>query len=165
MLVQFGVVHSMYAAKQYGESIEHARKALEIDANYLQVWIAMGLAQLQASLPQEAITTSKRVVELAPWFHMGAGLLAAAYFQAGDRERSQEWARNLAESHGHTLGAALYYAAAGQVDAMFEALDGAYRQRDYFMIQIQYLPFFDRYRSDPRYHALLHKMNLEYTPK
>ena len=36
-------------------------------------------------------------------------------------------ARRLARSD---LGAAIYYAATGEVDAMFEALDVAYRQRD-----------------------------------
>ncbi len=38
---------------------------------------------------------------------------------------------------------------------MFEALEGAYRQRDYYIIEIQYLPFFDPYRADPRFQALL----------
>jgi serine/threonine-protein kinase len=160
MIVHFGMIQSMCAAKQYREAIECARKALEIDANYHQVWIAKALAQLHADLAQEAITSAKRVVELTPWYYMGAGLLAAAYHQAGDRQRSQEWARKLAESHRGTLGAALYYAAAGEVDAMFEALDGAYQQRDYFLIHIQGLPFFHRYRAEPRFQALLQKMNL-----
>jgi serine/threonine protein kinase/Tfp pilus assembly protein PilF len=160
MLLHWCMVRSMHAAKQYREAIECARKALEIDPNFHQVWIVMGLAQLQAGLPQEAITSFKGAVELAPWNYMSGWSLAAAYYQAGDRERSQEWVRKLADSHGHNVGAALYYAAAGEVDTMFEALDGAHRQRDYYIIQIQSLPFFDRYRADPRYQALLQKMNL-----
>jgi tetratricopeptide (TPR) repeat protein len=150
----------MQAAKQYRDAIEHARRALEIDPNFYQIWFAMGLAQLHSGMAQEAIASLKRAVELAPWNNISAWSLTAAYYQAGDRERSQEWARKLAESRGHTVGAALYCAAAGEVDAMFEALDGAYRQRDFFLPQIQDLPFFDRYHTDPRYHALLQKMNL-----
>jgi eukaryotic-like serine/threonine-protein kinase len=160
MLLHFGLVQSMYAAKQYREAIACAHRALEIEANFHQIWLVMGLAQLQSGLTQEAIASLKRAAELAPWHSTSAWSLAAAYSQAGDREHSQEWARKLAGSHVHSVGAALYYAAAGEVDAMFEALDGAHRQRDYFMIQIQYLPFFDRYRADPRYNALLQKMNL-----
>ena len=151
---------SLYHAKQYREAIEYARRALEIDANFYHIWSTMGLAQLHAGFTQEAITSFKRVVELAPWWQMGVGSLAAAYYQAGDHERSQEWARKLAESQGHSVGAALYYAATGEVDAMFEALDGAYRQRDAFLLYIQDLPFFDPYRADPRFQALLQKMNL-----
>jgi hypothetical protein len=106
---------------------------LEVDANFYLIWFAMGLAQLGAGFTQEAVTSLKRVVELAPWWHMGMGSLAAAYYQVGDHERSQQRARKLADSHGRTVGAALYYAAAGEVDAMFEALEGAHRQRDLFL--------------------------------
>jgi serine/threonine protein kinase/Tfp pilus assembly protein PilF len=160
MFLHWGMIHSMVAAKQYREAIEFARRALEIDANFHIAWIAMGLAQFHARLPQEAIVTFKRAADLAPWYPLSAWLLAAASYQADDLERSQELVRKLAGPHGHSVGAALYYAAAGEADAMFEALEGAYRQRDYYLVQIQNLPFFDRYRSDPRYHALLHKMNL-----
>jgi len=160
MVLHYGMAFFMRAANQYVEAIDHARRALEIDADSHFVWFAMGLAQLHAGFTQEAITSLKRAVELAPWFNMAVGSLAAAYYQAGDQERSREWAGKLAESQGQTIGAALYYAATGEVDAMFEALEGAYRQRDQFLVHIQNLPFFDRYRADPRYQALLQKMNL-----
>jgi len=160
MTLHWGLVRSISAAKQYREAIECAHRAIEIEANFPQIWIVMGIAQLHAGLPREAIASFKRAVELAPWYHLGAWLLAAAYYQAGDRERGQELAQELAGSHGQSVGAALYYAAAGEADAMFESLEGAYRQRDYFLVQIQDLPFFDRYRADPRYHALHQKMNL-----
>ncbi len=160
MIHHWGMAVSLQAAKRYPETIECANRALEIDANFHQMWFVMGLAQLHSGLTQEAIASLKRAVDLAPWNYTNAWLLAAAYYQAGDREHSQEWARKLAGSHGHSVGAALYYAAAGEVDAMFEALEGAFQQRDYLMIRIQDLPFFDRYRAEPRYLALLQKMNL-----
>jgi serine/threonine protein kinase/Tfp pilus assembly protein PilF len=161
MILHFGMALSMHAAKQYVEAIEHSRRSLEIDANFHFIWFAMGLAQLSAGFTQEAITSLKRAVELAPWNNMSAWSLAAAYYQIGDHERSQEWARKLAESQGHALGAALYYAAAGEGNAMFGALEGAHRQRDQFLFLIQYLPFFDRYRSDPRFADLLRRMKLQ----
>jgi hypothetical protein len=42
---------------------------------------------------------------------------------------------------------------------MFEALDGAHRQRS-MLSYIQSFPFFDPYRADPRFQALLQRMNL-----
>jgi len=156
MPLHFGMAWPLYAARRYRETIEYARRALEIDANFYMMWNVMGLAQLAAGLTQEAIVSLKRCVELAPWFQTGIGLLAAAWYRVGDREHSEEWARKL----GHTVGAALYYAAAGEVDAMFEALDGAHRQREGLLLNIQSHPFFDPWRADPRFQALLRRMNL-----
>jgi len=160
MALHFGMAWSLSAAKQYREAIQHARRALEIDPNFFQILLAMGLVQLHAGFAEEAIASLKRAVELVPWHNMSAWSLTAAYYQAGDRERSQEWTRKLAESHGHTVGAALYHAVAGEVDAMFEALDEAHRRREVFLLFIQNQPYFDPYRADPRYQALLQKMNL-----
>jgi len=154
------MVLGMYWSKQYRETIEYARRALEIDANYFTIWYIMGFAQLRAGLAQEGITSLKRVVELAPWWHTGGWGLAAAYHQISDREHSQQLVRNLAASYGHTYGAALYYAAAGEGDAMFEALDGARRLRDSNLLTIRSSPIFDPYRADPRFQALLQRMNL-----
>jgi TolB-like protein/tRNA A-37 threonylcarbamoyl transferase component Bud32/Tfp pilus assembly protein PilF len=160
MILHYGMAGSMYCLKQHRETVEYARRALEIDANYYLMWTAMGRAQLAAGLTQEAITSLERVVELAPWFNTGAWYLAAACHQAGDRERSRELAWKLAGSHGRTFGAASYYATAGEADAMFEALDECHRQRHAMLPYIQHIPFFDPYRADPRFQALLQRMNL-----
>jgi len=163
MPVHFGMAWAICCGKQYRETIEYARRALEIDPNFYLLWLTMAFAQLDAGFTQEAITSLKRVVELAPWYNIGIGSLAAAYYQAGDHERCQEWARKLADSHGQTVGAAFYYAAAGQADAMFEAFEGAFQRRSLDLRNIRNwrtLPFLDLYRSDPRFQALLAKMNL-----
>jgi tetratricopeptide (TPR) repeat protein len=160
MLLHMGMVRVMYLAKQYREAIAYARNALEIDPNFHFIWHLMGRAQLHVGLTREAIASLKRGVELAPWESFGAWFLAAAYHLAGDRERSQEWAGKLAESHGRTVAAAWYYAAIGEVDALFEALDGAYRERDPGLSIFQNEPFFDPYRAGPRFQALLRRMTL-----
>jgi len=159
MVLHLGMAQSMIYAKQYRETIEYARRALEIDANFYFIWYVMGLAQLHAGFTQEAITIWKQVVELAPWWYTPVGYLAAAYCQAGDHERSQEWVRELV-SHGDSYGAAVYFAAAGEVDAMFEALDGAYQQRDWYLAYVRSEALFDPYRTDQRYQALVQRMNL-----
>jgi serine/threonine-protein kinase len=161
MVLHLGMVWSMLAAKQYREAIEYARRALEIDPNFYFIWVAMGFAQLRAGFAQEAIVSLKHVVELAPWYHPSGWLLAEAYHRVSDDERSQEWARKMADSHPRDFGAASYYATTGEVDAMFEALDGAHWERDVnLIVRIQSLPLFDPYRADPRFQALLRRMNL-----
>jgi adenylate cyclase len=160
MILHYGMAWSMYGATQLTETIECARRALEIDANYYLIWFVMGFAQLRGGFIQEGINSLRRVVELAPWFDMGVGSLAAAYYQAGDHKASQDWVLKLADSQGQTIGAAFYYAAAGEAGAMFQALDVAYRRHDALLFFVQNLPFFDPYRADPRFHTLLQRMNL-----
>jgi TolB-like protein/Flp pilus assembly protein TadD len=52
------------------------------------------------------------------------------------------------------------YAWQGDRDKAFEWLERAYRQQDGGLSAIKYDPLLDNLRSDPRYHALLRKLNL-----
>jgi tetratricopeptide (TPR) repeat protein len=67
ILLHFGMSMCLFGAKQYRETIEYVRKALEIDANYWPLWVVIGWAQLYAGFAQAAITSFQRSVELAPW--------------------------------------------------------------------------------------------------
>jgi eukaryotic-like serine/threonine-protein kinase len=159
-ILHVGMAFSLYHARRYREAIECASRALEIDGNLHLIWRAMGAAQLRAGFTQDAIASLKRAVELAPWDSGGAWGLAGAYHEAGDREHSQELARKLAGPHSRTVAAALYYAAAAEVDSMFEALDAAYQRRDPGLATICHDPVFDPCRADPRFQALLRRMHL-----
>jgi TolB-like protein/Tfp pilus assembly protein PilF len=158
--LHFGLASALYGARQYNESIECARRALEIDPNSYFIWDTMGQAQLASGQTDDAITSLKRSVDLAPWYTIAVGSLASAYHRAGDQERAREWAQRLAVSRGHSVGMAQYYATTGEVDAMFEALEGAYEQRDVFLLWLQSWTSFEPYRADPRFQSFLKRMNL-----
>ena len=161
VLLHQGMAWSLYSARRYREAMEFARRGLEIDANFPYCWWQLGWAQLHAGLALEAIASLQRTVELTPWQGAtSAWWLATAYHQAADHAHSEELARKLAASYGQTYNAAIYYAATGAVDAMFDALEGAYQQRDRMLIELKNERFFDPYRADPRFQALLKKMNL-----
>jgi tetratricopeptide (TPR) repeat protein len=49
---QYGVGSCLLHAQRYADVIEHARKALDIDANSYLMWRLMGRAQLHAVRPQ-----------------------------------------------------------------------------------------------------------------
>ena len=158
--LHYSLATCMYYARRYPESIEYTHRALEMDANFGFAWIVMGSAQLQAGLTQEAIASLKRAVELTPWDSVAKWVLATAYHRTGDREQSRELAEKLAGSDSRAFGAAMYYAATGEVEAMFKALDAAYRLRDPMIAGFRNEPFFDPYRADPRLQGLLRRMNL-----
>lgn len=99
-------------------------------------------------------------MEIAPWHQLGAGGLAAALWLAGDRERAEEMARRFGGPRGLNFGHAVYYSLTGQADAMFDALDSAYRQRDFHIPFLAFLTFFDPWRADPRFRSQLARINL-----
>lgn len=158
--IYMAIAFAYLSSSRYGEAIQCARKGLEINENFHPLVFVMALSQLRAGLTADAITSLRQALRIAPWFNAASWCLAAAYHQIDDRAQSLELVRTLADSHNRTIGAALYYAAAGEVDAMFEALEGAYQKRDFLLLNIEFLPFFEPYRADPRFKSLLRRMNL-----
>ncbi len=97
LLFYSGMVWCLFSAGQPMEAIVCARRAMEIDPNFHLVWLHMGLAQLGARLPDEAVGSFKT--------RYGTGSMASyrprvsnctAYHCAGDQVRSSELARQFA---------------------------------------------------------------------
>ena len=160
VILQFGMAWAYYYSGQCAEAIEYARRAMEMDASFHMLWFVLGNSQLQAGLVREAIASLQRAVELAPWYSGSCWLLATAYHSAGDLERSREWERKLEASREDHYVAALYFAAAGDGDAMFTALEGACRQRDLGLRYLAIQRELDAWRSAARFQALLRRTNL-----
>jgi len=160
MMRHLGVAFALTFAKRYDESIEGSRRALEIDPNSYFMWHALGMAQWFAGRNEDAIGSLTRTIELAPWYATAVGSLASAYYRVGNQEHAREWAQRLARSDPDSLAMAEYYATIGAVDAMFQALEGAYEKRDVFLIFIKVWTSFDPYRTDSRFQSLLERMNL-----
>ena len=141
----------LYLAQRHQETMDQSRATLEIDANSYFAWLTLGSAQMSLGLAREAVDSLERCAELAPWYGIGRSYLAAAYHQAGDRERARNCAAAIEEPELF-----VYFAATGEVDAMFDAMDAYYR-RNFFWLTA---PFFEPYRSHARFQALLRKTNL-----
>ena len=54
---------------------------------------------------------------------------------------------------------AIIYAGLGEMDTAFEWLDRAYEERAFLIDEVKVNPLFDVFRGDPRFDALLRKMN------
>lgn len=154
MLVHRGITASFLGVRQYRDAVEHARRSLDIDAQYHPVWRLLGQAQLQLGLTHEAIASFGPATELAPWSGDAFANLAVPYHLAGEREHSQEWAQRAERIGGTGRGyLAAYYAAIGDESAMFDNLEFAY-------LGFLWDGAFDSYRADPRFQALLRRRNL-----
>ena len=91
-------------------------------------------------------------------------MLAQAYATSGNRaeaEREIEKLRELSEtSYVRTFYFASIYAALGDKDKAFAALESSFEDRDSYLGRAPVDPFLDPLRDDPRFSDLLRRMGL-----
>ena len=151
------LAHAEIAAGNLGAARQAAERAVSLNADSDLTQGALSNVALVQGKPQESIDASRG--NSAYW---RAYSYALAYYTLGDVAASD---RALAElkAQGAELAAfqiANVYAWRGQKDEAFRWLDTACRMRDGGLAQLQSTPFLAPIRDDPRYAALLRKLNL-----
>jgi serine/threonine-protein kinase len=164
MMVHFGLSFAWYCARQYERSIEHAARAVDLYPDYWLVHFAMGLALSQSDALPKAIASFETTTRLSSSFALAAGFLAAAYARAGEHDRADAVLAEVQDRSSHQFvspaGLSVYHAALGHADEMFKLLGAAFAERDPYLTRLDAEPYFEPYRSDPRYRDLLAKMHL-----
>jgi serine/threonine protein kinase/tetratricopeptide (TPR) repeat protein len=164
MMVHFGLAFALYCKRQYDNAIEHAVTAVDLYPDYWLVHFAMGLALSQKGRLQESIASLEATLRLSPSFTLATGFLAAGYARAGSRDRAEELMEEVKERSSRQYVSpacfGIYYAAVDQADRMFEFLEAALAERDPYLTRIDAEPYFEPFRSHPRYRDLLRRMNL-----
>jgi serine/threonine-protein kinase len=165
MMVHFGLSFAPYCKRRFEEAIEHASRTVKVFPDYWLVHFALGLALMQKGLLQRAIASLEQAAKLSPGFSLGAGFLAASYVRSGKCEQAEKLMAEVMEAKStryvSPIAFAMYYAALGQSDEMFQSLEAAFAERDPYLTRMDAEPSFDSVRSDARYRTLLAKMNLE----
>ncbi len=164
MMVHFGLSFAFYCQRRYDQAIEHAEKAVDLYPDYWLVHLARALAASQKGSLQRSIRSLETALRLSPSFTLAAGFLAACYVRAGDPGRAEELVEQLRkQSVMHYVSPAcfaVYHAALGQADKVFEFLEAALAERDPYLTRMDPEPSFEPFREDPRYRSLLERMNL-----
>jgi TolB-like protein/tetratricopeptide (TPR) repeat protein len=133
------------------------RRALELAPTYTFGPYNLGLVLLARSQPEAALQAfSQEPLESARL--IGSAL---AYFALGRQADSDAALAKVLKSDGiFSSGIATVYAFRGETGEAFKWLDRAYAQKDPLLYGIKYRTEFDKLHDDPRYKALLKKMNL-----
>jgi TolB-like protein/Tfp pilus assembly protein PilF len=156
--------HVLNLMREYGAAEESARRALDIDPNYLLGLFQLADARRMQGQPDEAIAIAERAAALHGRWFVTLAYLAIGHADAGHTEDAR---RLLAEMH--QLGGRIHVNASamagvcvalGDLDTGAEWADLAIEQREPIITTLKYWPLFDRLRSHPRYPVLLRKMNL-----
>jgi TolB-like protein/Tfp pilus assembly protein PilF len=153
---------ALFLARRPDELMEQARKMEDVDARLPRLFRGYAY-QLKGEfdnairelkgLPDEGVVRTERQITA----------LAHAYASAGRMTEAQQLLDQLTQISKRRKVQAWWFAsihaALGNKDQAFEWLDKAYQERPSEMIFFRVSPEMDPLRSDPRYHAMLKRMN------
>jgi TolB-like protein len=151
--------------RDLGRVDDEARHMIALAPDHFLGHWALGMHKDATGAGAEAVAALSKANELSGGAPFTLGYLALACGRAGQTEK----ARTLLESAGQAAKTgyvppstfAFGYIGLGDWEAAFEWLDRAIEGRDPLVMPIKTYYFLDPVRDDPRYGALLHKMNLE----
>jgi tetratricopeptide (TPR) repeat protein len=154
-----------YLRRHYDGAVEQLRLVLEVDPNYSLGHLVLGQTRCMEHKFDEAIPVFRRTVELYGGAPMVLGWLGLSLAQGGNISEARVLLDRL-----HAVAAQAYvpptcfawiHFGLGEIDDAFVWMDRAIEARDHMMTPIKTYPFMDPIRSDPRFAALLRKMNLQ----
>ncbi|MHC4805621.1 MAG: protein kinase domain-containing protein [Planctomycetota bacterium] len=153
-------------AKQFDRAIEASKRAVAMNPSTMYVHLELGLAYLAKSMYEEALIEFQKEQEVSGKAHAWAETHTGwTYVEMGKPDEAQKLLYKLLERSKteyvspYTL--ACFHFVLGKNDEGFKLLNRAFKEGDQKLCFLKIGPLFDSVRSDPRYTALLKKMNLD----
>ena len=150
----------MYA-RRFDEALEQAKKTYDLDPNFIggRNWLAH--TYNTKGMYAESLAIAEKSWEADMPFFADAGF---AYARTGQRDKAlaviEKWKEREKVRYVQNYWVAITYAAIGDKDGAFAALEKAYKHHDWFLQRIKVDPFMDPLRDDPRYDELVKRLNL-----
>lgn len=154
--------YTYYYARRYEDARRQLERTIEMDSTYAHAHLRMGQVLEQEGKHAEAIAAFERAVALSADDPGLEAALAHALARAGRTADARRILDELlaAENFVSPYSIAIVYIALGEKDRAFEWLDRAYAARSPSMVSLRVHPWLDPLRGDPRFTALLTRMNL-----
>ena len=146
------------------KALEQARKAFDLEPKFLVGRLVLGKVYNGMDLYDDAIRLSENSLQTDPSNQHMLWIGGYAYAKSGRRREAEEVIRkfgDIEKTHYvvHTFVASIY-GALGDKDKAFAELEKAFGQRDAWLKWIKSDPMMDPLRDDPRFIALLKRLNL-----
>jgi len=152
-----------YFAHRYDKAIEHYLKHFELHPGRVPAHFFLAQAYEQVGRYEEAIAEFQKAVAVDPDKLRALAGLAHAYALSGRRDEARKILDQLEEQAKRTYVSSYHLAAVqlalGDRDRAIEWLERAYQERSFWIRNLKVDPLFDSLRGDPRFQALLRRMN------
>jgi tetratricopeptide (TPR) repeat protein len=154
----------MYA-RRFDEALEQARKTYELDPNHIgaQAWLCHTLNL--KGLYSEALDIGQKVSSDPAYTQSSVfGCIGRAYAGLGQRDKALQKIAAVKQVERTTYVAsywtAVIYAGLGDKEAAFAELEKSFQNHDWFLAKLKTDPFMDPLRDDPRFDAMVKRLNL-----
>jgi tetratricopeptide (TPR) repeat protein len=153
-----------YSSRQYGPAIDALHNVTDLDQHFARAHTRLGMVYAARKNFGEAISEFKKAQDLSGPDAYVDGLLGYAQAESGNTNAARKLFRELTErSHREYVPAfsmALICIGLRDTDGAIEWLSKAVLERSTYMVYAKTDPLLDTVRSDPRFIALLDRMNL-----
>ncbi len=150
-------------AGQRDEAIRRLRDTVSLFPEFADAYVVLGDANVANGAYQEGIIAYQKARSLSGASAAEGAALAQAYAKAGIRGYYLWELQRLREEAKHRYvrawAFALIFADLGEKDQALSYLERAYEDRDYRIGSLRLEARFDSLRSDPRFQALVRRMN------
>jgi serine/threonine-protein kinase len=161
--ISSNVGFALYIARQYDRAIEQLGRTLEMEPNFVLGHFFLGLTYEQKALFAEAVSEFQKAVSLSGGSPVYIAATGHAYAVSGKRVEAQSLLDELNKlakrRYVPAYEIAAIYTGLGKRDQAFAWLEKAYEERAGWMVYLKVDPRLDSLRSDPRFQALLRRMN------
>ena len=161
VIISADQAYNFIFARRYDEAIEQAKRALVLDPNFYYTHYVLGWAYYDKGMYPEAISEYRKSLGLNPDPYAKA-LLALALAKTGDRSGAIKLRDELvSESSRHYLPGyhiAIANLALGDKDEALKWLERDVNDRGPSSPTLFYDPLLDELRSDPRFTALIRRV-------
>jgi tetratricopeptide (TPR) repeat protein len=156
-----------YLAWRPEEAIAQCQKTINLDPGFYRTYFVLALACAEKGIYPEAIRNLEKARELAGGATFAALILAGlahVHALSGKPDEARQHIEELESRARHEyispFWTAMAHVGLNQRKQAFAWLEKACDMRDPWLFALPNLPIAAPLRSDPRYHALLHRINL-----
>lgn len=150
--------------RRYDRALEHCLQTVELEPENFMPYYVLGMIYLAMQKFDESLAALRRAAEISHELPLMLGLLGLSLGSGGHSEEARIVLDRLHSLSGQRYVPPTCFAwthlGLGEIDDAFVWMDRAIDAPDRMIKPIKTYPFLDPLRDDPRFDALLRKMNL-----